>query len=412
MSKTATPSSIFGPDFVRDPYAVYRTFRAAHPVVWDEAAHAFVVTGADEVSAVLKDAATFSSDRVSAARRRFTDPAFTPLFDLLGNLLLQRDEPDHTRLRALVHTAFKKTVVESYVEDIEALAKSLLAEAGTGTFDFVSGFAVPLPILVISQIVGIPPADRQQVKAWCDAFSVVALNFYAQISQEELHEGLHAVEAFGAYLAARAKALKAQPDGSLLSALVTAREDGDALSQEELVANTLLLLNAGNETTTNLLANGLHVLLDHPVTVARLRAEPERIPAAVEEMLRHDAPVQFLGRVAAHDTRLGGASINKGDLVLVFLGSAGRDGARFTDADSFLAGRHPNPHVAFGAGPHVCAGLQLARVEAEIAFRTLLAEFAVVERAPGEIGYSPNKNLRCVAHLPVTLRRTERASVD
>ncbi|MEM8855112.1 MAG: cytochrome P450 [Pseudomonadota bacterium] len=412
MTTAAQPHSIFGPDFVRDPYAVYRQWRAEGAVMWDAGAQAFVVTGAEAVSTVLKDSATFSSDRVTSARTRFADPALKPLFDLLSYLLLQRDEPDHTRLRALVHTAFKKTAVEHYVDDIAALAKTLLADADKGPFDFVSGFAVPLPILVISQIVGIPPADRDQVKAWCDAFSVVALNFYAQISDEELYRGLRAVEAFSAYLLDRARTLEANPDGSLLSALVAARHEGHALSEEELVANTLLLLNAGNETTTNLLANGLHVLLDHPDTMAALRAEPQHIPAAVEEMLRHDAPVQFIGRVAVRDTTLGGKAIKTGDLVLVFLGSAGRDGARFDRPDDFIAERHPNPHVAFGAGPHVCAGLQLARVEANVAFSTLLSEFAVVERAPGEIGVTPNKNLRCVAHLPVTLRRTERASVD
>ncbi len=318
--------------------------------------------------------------------------------------MLQQDEPSHTRLRNLVHYAFKRTAVESYEKQIEQLARDLLAPAvKSGSLEFVSEYAVPLPILVISEIVGIPAEDRAQVKAWCDDFSIVALNFYANISDEQLHAGAKAVAAFTDYLQGKVEELRHHPKEDILSALVHAEEDGERLTLDELVANTLLLLNAGNETTTCLLSNGLLALIRNPEEMARLRRDPALIPNAVEELLRYDSPVQFIGRLAATDVNLGGETIREGETVLLALGAAGRDPKRFDAPDELRLDRHPVHHVSFGSGHHICAGLQLARMEGRIAFQTLLETFSDISLSTDKVEYGKNANLRCPKALPLSV---------
>lgn len=397
---------VFDDAFRKDPYAFYSMLRTEAPVLYEDTLRAWIVTRADDVTRVLKDVETFSSNRVDLARARFTDPSLAPLLDTLSLLMLQRDDPDHRRLRKLVHHAFERTAVERYEGAIRTLAGRLLDEAAAdGRMEFVADFAVPLPILVISEIVGIPPEDRGRVKAWCDAFSIVALNFYASITDEQLAAGNEAVAAFRGYVADRLEEHRASDDTSLLTSLAQAEADGQSLSLDELLANVLLMLNAGNETTSILLTNGLHQLLERPEAMARLRADPALIPAAVEEMLRFEAPVHFIGRVATAETALGDRTIAKGDVVLAFLASAGRDGERFDAPETFDIDRSPNRHVSFGNGPHLCSGLQLARMEARIAFETLLETFSDIRLAPGALNYGPNLNLRSFAALPIEVTR-------
>jgi pimeloyl-[acyl-carrier protein] synthase len=207
--------------------------------------------------------------------------------------------------------------------------------------DFIWDFAVPLPILVISELVGVPEDDREQVKRWCDDFSIVALNFYANISSDQLTRGLQSVKEFRTYLEGQIEKLNREPRQDLLSSLVLAEHEGHRLTLDELLANAILLLNAGNETTSNLLGNGLLALLQHAEQLARLRAEPTLIPDAVEECLRFDSPVQFQGRVALADTECAGVSIRRRQLVLPVLGAANRDPAHFPEPDRFdvLTGR-------------------------------------------------------------------------
>lgn len=396
--------AVFTDAYRQDPYPLYARMRAEEPVAWAPALNAFLVTREADVATVLRDTATFSSDRVTLARDRF-DAAYAPLFDVLALILLQRDGADHKRLRNLLHAAFKRTAVATYETNVRALAERLLEAApAEGRFAYKRHFAVPLPILVISEIVGIPPEDRDQVKAWCDDFSVVALNFYAKISQDALDRGLASVLAFRAYLVQRIATLT-ESDTSLLNSLVHAEADGGRLTPHELLANVLLLLNAGNETTTVLLTNGLHRLLTTPGALARLRAERTLIPDAVEEMLRYDAPVQFIGRVATKDTALGDTAIPAGTVVLVFLGSAGRDERATPSPDTFDINRSAPHHLAFGHGPHVCAGLQLARLEGKIAFESLLDTFDDIRLADEEIPIAPNNNLRSVTELPLIVRK-------
>jgi cytochrome P450 len=392
---------LFGAEMHENPYPVYRRLRESDPVHWDDTLHAWVLTRYDDVAWALK---SLSSDRVKLARERFRGAGLDALFDTLAALMIQRDEPDHTRLRALVQKAFFRTAVESWTASIERRIRSLLAPAlERGQMDFVWDFAVPLPILVISEIVGIPEGDRERVKRWCDDFSIVALNFYANISPEQLSRGLRSVTEFRAYLEGQIDGCLRAPREDLLSALVLAEHEGHRLSLDELVANTILLLNAGNETTCNLLGSGLVALLGHREQLERLRAEPTAIPTAVEECLRYDSPVQFLGRIASEDTDCAGTAIRRGQLVLAVLGAANRDPAHFADPDRFDVSRHPNFHLAFGHGHHHCVGSELSRLEARLVFTILLTELETLELAPADLRHRENFNMRCYETLPIRL---------
>ena len=392
---------LFGAEMHEDPYPVYRRLRESDPIHWNDTLRGWVLTRYDDVAWALK---SLSSDRVTPARERFRDAGLDPLWDALAALMIQRDEPDHTRLRALVQKAFHRGSVEHWKASIERRVRALLAPAlERGEMDFIWDFAVPLPILVISELVGVPEDDREQVKRWCDDFSIVAVNFYANISADQLTRGLQSVKEFRTYLQAQVEQLDRAPRQDLLSSLVMAEHEGHRLSIDELLANAILLLNAGNETTSNLLGNGLFALLQHPQQLARLRAEPALIPDAVEECLRFDSPVQFQGRVALADTECAGVSIRRGQLVLPILGAANRDPAHFSDPDRFDVSRHPNFHLAFGHGHHHCVGAELARVEAHIAFRILLTELNTLEFLPVDLRHRENFNMRCYQNLPIRL---------
>jgi hypothetical protein len=394
---------LFDASFRDNPYPVYADLRAHAPVHRDDALGAWVVTRAADIGTVLHDSDRFLSNRVPLGRARFADPALGDLFDMIERLMLQADGPRHDRLRRLAAHAFKKRAIDTYEPAIRTLADELLdLPAGEGEIEFVGDVAIPLPVLAISDILGIPPGDRQQIKAWCDAFSVVALNFYARITPAQLKAGHDAIAAFSVYLRDLIDARRATPHDDLLSALVHAAEDEDSLTFEELVANAFILLNAGNETTTVLLVNAAHALATAPDLQDRLRADRALIPAFIEESLRCFPPVQFIGRLVARDTTLGGQSLKEGDLVLTFLGSAGRDGDAVLDApEAFRVDRASHPHLSFGPGPHVCLGLQLARLETRIAIDLLLARTARVALAPGDLELGPNLNLRCYKALPL-----------
>ncbi len=400
---TAQRPKLFGQEMLENPYPVYSELRINSPVYWDRNLEAWVVTGHGDVTRILKDD-RFSSNRVDRARGRFADPQLKPLFDTLSQLMLQRDDPDHARLRKLVNHAFQRTAIESYAPHIEALVDRLLDEAeARGSFDFVWDFAVPLPILVISEIVGIAEKDRERVKAWCDDFSYVALNFYANIGEEHLQRGLESVEAFKDYLGARIDALRERPEDCLLGHLVQVEEEGDRLNLDELLANVLLLLNAGNETTTGLLANGLLALVNNPDQLALLRDDPSLVSSAVEEFLRYDPSVQFLGRVAKEAATLHGQTIAPGDLVFLVLAAANRDPVVFTQPARLDITRAHNRHLGFGNGRHLCVGLQLAKLEGKIAFTRVLERFPNLTLEADSLRHRENFNMRCPRHLPIRM---------
>ena len=401
---------LFGPDMLDNPYPVYARLRAATPVLWSEPLKAWIATRFKDVSTILKDR-RLSSDRVSIARHRYGEK-YQPIFDILSRIVLQTDDPKHAELRALIHDAFTRSTIEEYEDGIRGLCRSLL-EPGLkrGRMEFHSDFAAPLPILVISTIVGVPEEDRAQIKRWCDDFSLAALNFYVHLAEDQLDDCLAEMSAFQAYLADRIKAARAAPGPDLLSALTHAADTRETLDDEDVIANCMLLLNAGNETTTCLLTNGLYALLENPSQMTLLRSAPERIPDAIEEFLRLEAPAQFLGRIATETIEIGGETIGEGDMVLPVIGAANRDPDVFDSPDRLDITRPHLHQLAFGTGPHLCAGIHLARFEAKIAFEELLSATSAIDLDTDDLpagvpAYSPNFNMRCLSSLPIRLTRS------
>ncbi len=404
IGKVIRGDRLFGSDMRDDPYPVYKQLREADPVHWDETLRAWVLTRYDDVASAFNDR-RFSSRRVALARDRFHDPELRPLFDTLAGKMSEQDEPDHKRLRALVHDAFVRTAVHEWAPRVKQRVDSLLDEASRReSVDFISDVAIPLPLLVILEIVGVPEGDHQQVKAWCDDFAIVALNFYAGITDEELQRGLRSTLDFREYLRGRVVNLQGSSKRDLLSSLAQAEHEGSRLTLDELLANALLLLSAGNETTSCLLGNGLAALLRRPDQLELLRRDPSLIPNAVEEFLRYDSPVQFLGRVALDDVSLRQATIRRGDLVLLVIAAANRDPERFDNPDQLDVIRPHVQHLSFGHGPHFCVGAQLARLEAQTMFAAMLARFRHIELdASAKLTHRENFNVRCFEKLPVRL---------
>ena len=402
IGKVLRGEHLFGAEMREDPYSVYAQLRESDPVHWDESLHAWVLTRYDDVALALNDR-RFSSRRVAHARERFHDDRLGPLFDTLAGRMSDHDEPDHKRLRALVHDAFIRTSVEQWGPRIQTRIDRLLEIAAQrGRIDFIDDVAVPLPLLVILELVGIPAEDRLRVKAWCDDFAVVALNFYANISDAEMQSGLRSILKFREYLRERVDELRGSPRNDLLSSLAQVEHEGSRLTLDELLANALLLLSAGNETTTCVLGNGLAALLAHPEQMQRLRREPALIPQAIEEFLRYDSPVQFLGRIASEDVPLRDKTIGRGGLVLAVMGAANRDPQRFDQPDRLDVARPHVQHLAFGHGPHFCVGAQLARLEAQMTFAALLARFPELQLdTTAPLAHRENFNIRCYRELPL-----------
>ncbi|MBY8974530.1 cytochrome P450 [Rhodobacteraceae bacterium NNCM2] len=403
MGHSENDHRLFGPDMLGNPYPTYKTLRDEDPVQWNETVKAWVLTSHEAVAQVLKSHDS-SADRVSAARGRYDDQ-YQPAFDVLSRIMVQVDDPVHRNLRDLVHSAFTRTAVFEYEQAVEALCHKLLAPGlARGEIEFMSEFAVPLPLMVISEIVGVPPEDREMIKEWCDAYTVLALNFYVHMTDAQLAECNDKVQEFCDYLRRRIAEAEAAPGPDLISSLAIAASKQHSLTMDEVVANCILLLNAGNETTSCLLGSGMRMLMEHPDQLALLRADPALIPNAIAEFLRIEPPVQFLGRIAASEMEVGGKKIAQGDMMLTVIGAANRDPDAFDEPDRLDVTRIHNRQLGFSIGPHLCAGIQLARFEAMVAFRYLLEHLASFEPAYETLDYMPNFNMRGLAALPMRIR--------
>ena len=375
----------FLPSFLANPYPAYASLRAADPVHFSGVMQAWVLTRYGDCERVLRDHETFSSNPLTATgqladilqqqRREF------PLGEV--PTVLNSDPPVHTRLRTLVNRAFTPHTVEELRPRIEEVAAELLAGARTGEpFDVVSGLAQPLPIIVIAELLGVPSRDRDLFKRWSTAIASTTniLNPPAVLDAAK-----RATTELIAYMNEVVDERRRQPGDDLMSALVEVEEAGERLSRDELLALSILLLLAGHETTTNLIANGTLALVEHPEEAARLRADRALLPAAVEELLRYDSPVQGVVRFAARPAEVGGSAIEEGATLLLLVGAANRDPEQFPDPDRLHGGREPNRHLSFGRGIHFCLGSPLARLEGQIVFDALLGRFAelrLAEEAP------------------------------
>jgi cytochrome P450 len=367
MNQQQLTYSPFDPEVIADPYPVYRELRDNAPVYWSREASSWVLSRYDDVSAALTDPATYSS-----ASGIFPTPPGVDMTELFLPMLIMSDPPRHTQLRHLVSKAFTPRRIAGLETGIQTIVDDLLDQApAAGTWDFVSGFAGPLPAIVIADMLGVPREDRDRFRTWSSTL------IQSNPTRGEFGPGLDAAAALYEYFSAFLAERRAHPREDLMTALVHAEVDGQHLSEEELLGFCLLLLVAGHETTTNLLSNSAVLLAQHPESRQQLADNPDLAPAAVEELLRYDSPVQGLARTLTQDVVLHGQHLPQGDTVLLLFGSANRDDHAFPDADHFDISRHPERQVAFGRGIHFCLGASLARLEARFALQALLARHRV-----------------------------------
>lgn len=395
------PSSyapIGSPAFRQDPYPTYAYLRSLGPIHREPDAPIWHVVGYQAVQAALRHP-HLASDRLkwmlSGEERR----AYPVLARILPDMMVFADPPRHTLLRGLVAKAFTPRIVNGLRPRIEAIVNALLARAiSRGTFDVIADLAVPLPLMVIGELLGVPQGDRERLKAWSDDFAVFA---GGPTDDEGVARADRAIRDFTAYFTGVVAQWRQRPGDNLISALIATEEQGERLSHDELMATSILLLIAGHETTTNLIGNGLLVLLRCPEQAQRLRREPALIALAVEELLRYDSPVQMTTRLAIDDLTLGAAAIGKGAMVKLWLGAANRDAEQFAEPDRLDIARTENRHLSFGYGVHFCVGAALARLEGQVALATLIETFPNLQHADEPLEYHGTQVFRALKRLPV-----------
>ena len=386
------------PDFLADPYPTYRRLRAEDPVHQSPLGF-WVLTRYDDVVATLRDPRCVKEPLAALVAARF-GVAVPPG---VGLTMLDRDPPDHTRLRSLVSKAFTPRVVESLRPRIQQIVDRLISRAeAAGSMDLIEEFAYPIPVNVICELLGVPVEDHDQFKGWSLDIARGLDSVLLPPDSEVPRRSGAARHAMGDYFRRLIAERRASPRSDLLSALIAAEEAGEKLTEEELLATCILLLIAGHETTVNLIGNGTLALLRHPDELRRLRETPGLIVNAVEELLRYDGPVQRTARVPSADITIGGRAIGKGEMVMPFIGAADRDPAQFPDPDRLDLGRADNRHIAFGWGIHFCLGAPLARVEGQIAIDTLVRRLPKLELVSDEPHYRQSLTLRGLKTLEVT----------
>jgi cytochrome P450 len=320
--------------------------------------------------------------------------------------MLGSDPPEHTRLRSLVNKAFTPRIVSRLEPRMREIARELMDDAlAQGEVDLVQALTYPLPVVVIAEIIGIPAEDRARFKRWSDqAIANLGVVFFGGIEPERLARQRQLFDEMRAYFIPLAERRRSDPREDLLTGLVRAEHEGSRLSHDEMLSMLVLLLVAGNETTTTLIGNAALELLAHPEAEERLRAEPGLLPGAIDEVLRYSSPVQFDPRRVARDVELCGVKLRADDVVLCWLGSANRDESVFAEPERFDVARRPNPHLAFGFGPHHCLGHNLARLEAQVAIGELLARTRSFERSDdAQLPLHPSPVFRAVTKLPLRL---------
>ncbi|MFN2484199.1 MAG: cytochrome P450 [Candidatus Limnocylindria bacterium] len=390
---------LLDPEVLANPYPLYRRLREEAPVLWDPYLHAWVVTRYADVSNVLhhfKAARTPDPDRLAALGMG----ELTPIAAVMVRQMLFLDPPEHGRVRRLASAAFTPRRIAHLREHIRQIAEELVDElAARGRFDVMAGLANSLPAIVTAEMLGVPTSDHELLKSWSQDFAEMLGNF--QHNPGRAKKTLQSVEAMVAYFRAAVVREAAHPTDGLINALVTAEVDGNRLSEEEIVANVIVTMVGGQETTTNLIGNGLLTLLRQPDQLERLRSDPTLMPSAVEELLRYESPSQHTARLAPAEAVLGGKEIPEGAAVIAVMGAANRDPERFGDPDRVELDRQDNRHLAFGWASHFCFGAPLARMEGQIAFETLLTRFSELSLADEAIRWRPNLGLRGLTELHV-----------
>lgn len=389
-------------EFLANPYATFAKMRDEAPVMWSDKGKYWLVTRYDDVNAVLRDL----HYEKGFTRWKTFDPIlklFPHLAEQLnfrGKSMLNQNPPDHTRLRSLVNKAFTPAMVSDMRHHIQEIADGLLdAVANKGEMDLIADFAFVLPVTVIAEMLGIPPEDRDKFKDWSHGLTE------ALEPSAALPKLLHAAQCnkeLTAYLKPLVEDRRKNPKDDLISALVQAEEEGSKLSELELMANLVLLLVAGHETTVNLIGNSMLALMRNKDQFEMLKAQPELMDSAVDELLRFDSPVQMIRRNAGSTLELGGQQIAEDDTVILLPGSANHDPAQFESPETLDITRKNNKYLSFGSGIHHCLGSSLAKAEGKIALNTLMQRLPNIKLRSNDLEYRQPFALRGVKEMPVT----------
>lgn len=399
-SPTLSLYQLLDPEVLANPYPLYERLRTEAPVYWDPYLHAWVVTRYADVITVLHN---FSANRTPSPEQLAAIglAELAPVAQVMVKQMLFMDAPDHARLRGLASTAFTPVRVEALRSHIREILDDLLEPLlVAGRMDVIADLAAPLPAIVTAEMMGVPTADADQLKEWSADFAEVLGNF--QHNPDRASRTLKCVEEMTSYFRDAIQSQRDQPRDGLINALLTAEIDGDRLTEEEIIANCIVTMVGGQETTTNLIGNGMLTLLRHPDELERLRNDLTLIPSAVEELLRYESPSQHTARICPEDTELGGKKIRKGQAVIAVMGAGNRDPERFPDPDRLDLGRTDNRHLAFGWASHFCFGAPLARIEGQLVFEAIARRLVNVKLEPGPLVWRDNLGLRGLIALPVT----------
>jgi pimeloyl-[acyl-carrier protein] synthase len=391
---------LLDPEVLANPYPLYEQFRSEDPVHWDPYLHSWIVTRYADVVHVLHH---YSANRTPTPQHLSSVglSALNPIAQVMVRQMLFLDPPDHTRLRALASAAFTPRRVERLRSHIQEIMERLLdAVVGKDRMDVIADFASPAPAIVTAEMLGVPVKDHQQLKEWSADFAEMLGNF--QHNPDRFPRVLRSVEDMCSYFRSAMQEQRLHPRDGLVSAMMEAKVEGAALTEDEIIANLIVTMVGGQETTTNLIGNGVLTLLRNPSQMERLRSDPSLISSAVEELLRYESPSQHTARLAPADVELGGKQIRKRQAVIAVMGAANRDPERFTEPDSLDLARADNRHLAFGWAAHFCFGAALARMEGQIAFETLLRRLPKLTLDPAAVlEWRHNLGLRGLTSLPV-----------
>src|SRR5437867_8137477 len=397
---TLSLDHLLDPEVLANPYPLFRRLRTEDPVHWDPFLHTWVVTRYADVVEVLHH---YSADRTPTPEQLSSMglSELGPIAELMVKQMLFMDPPAHTRLRSLASTAFTPRRVEVLRSHIQEIVDTLLDTVqSAGRMDVIADLAYPLPAIVTAEMLGVPVTDRDQLKAWSADFAEMLGNF--QHNPDRVPRVRKSTEEMMDYFRDAVRRQRTHPREGLIHSFLTAEIEGDRLTEEEIVANTIVTMVGGQETTTNLIGNGVLSLLRNPDQLEALRADLSLVPSAVEELLRYESPSQHTARMAPCDTELGGKKIRRRQAVIAVMAAANRDPERFPDPDRLDITRPDNRHVAFAWGPHFCFGAPLARIEGQIALKTLLRRLPDLSFEPGPLVWRTNLGLRGLTALPVT----------
>ena len=390
---------LLDPEVLANPYPLYRQLRTEDPVHWDPFLHAWIVTRYTDVVTVLH---RFSANRTPTPEQlaALGLESLTPVARVMVRQMLFLDAPSHTRIRGLASQAFTPRRVERLREHIQSITDDLLdAVIPRGRMDVIEELAAPLPAIVTAEMLGVPTRDHQLLKKWSADFAEMLGNF--QHNPDRAAGVLKSTEEMVAYFRDAVREQRERPRDGLVSALLAAEIDGDRFTEDEVIANVIVTMVGGQETTTNLIGNGIVTLLRNPEPMARLREDPALITSAVEELLRYESPSQHTARLAPEDVMLGGKLIRKRQAVIAVMAAGNRDPERFPEPDRLDLGRTDNRHLAFGWAAHFCFGAPLARIEGQIAFATMLRRLPELRLSPGPLVWRENLGLRGLTALPV-----------